>query len=221
MCIISCVYVHHLIVCPTGNVSKAKALPALEQYLASIPSPTASSSSALPSITLHQIKALPWSQPPSPVVEDVEVDMVSPMTQSQITLPAVLSRPVVREELIWADLACQLLEARLLKVCVCGVCIRHKVACSRCVCIRDRKEKALACAACMVTNRRRRNYTLAQSIAPCTMGVIYVSIQPLSWVACWSSCKLIHLVSARASQRGPESQSCTVSTPQLLSGAAK
>jgi len=50
----------------------------------------------------------------------VQVDMVSPLTQCQITLPVHLDRPVAREQLWWLNSACKLLETRLLQVGVQG-----------------------------------------------------------------------------------------------------
>jgi hypothetical protein len=46
----------------------------------------------------------------------LQVDMVSPMTQSQITLPVGLDRATAREQLWWLSSACRLLETRLLQV---------------------------------------------------------------------------------------------------------
>jgi hypothetical protein len=42
--------------------------------------------------------------------------MVSPLTQSQITLPVGLDRATAREQLWWLSAACRLLETRLLQV---------------------------------------------------------------------------------------------------------
>jgi hypothetical protein len=42
--------------------------------------------------------------------------MVSPLTQSQITLPLLLARPAAREEMVWVSLISRLLETRLLQV---------------------------------------------------------------------------------------------------------
>ncbi len=46
----------------------------------------------------------------------LQVDMVSPLTQCQITFPVHLDRPVAREQLWWLNSACKLLETRLLQV---------------------------------------------------------------------------------------------------------
>jgi hypothetical protein len=45
-----------------------------------------------------------------------QVDMVSPLTQCQITFPVHLDRPTAREQLWWLNSACKLLETRLLQV---------------------------------------------------------------------------------------------------------
>lgn len=41
--------------------------------------------------------------------------MVSPIGQTQITLPVMLVRGVARVELVWLSLGCRLLETRLLQ----------------------------------------------------------------------------------------------------------
>jgi hypothetical protein len=46
----------------------------------------------------------------------LQVDMISPITQSQITLPVGLDRDLAREQLWWLTSACRLLETRLLQV---------------------------------------------------------------------------------------------------------
>ncbi|GAX81449.1 hypothetical protein CEUSTIGMA_g8878.t1 [Chlamydomonas eustigma] len=62
-----------------------------------------------------QVKPLPVDFPHHPVVEDVKVHMVSPVTQTQITFPVVLERSLARELLVWLGLALRILETRLLQ----------------------------------------------------------------------------------------------------------
>jgi hypothetical protein len=59
----------------------------------------------------------------------LQVDMVSPLTQSQITLPVGLDRATAREQLWWLSAACRLLETRLLQVGL--VCLGFLPCCVR------------------------------------------------------------------------------------------
>jgi hypothetical protein len=71
--------------------------------------------------------------------------MVSPLTQSQITLPLLLARLQAREEMVWVSLISRLLETRLLQVGLCcrgsgvgsrglaGSCMRAGGVCFSCV----------------------------------------------------------------------------------------
>lgn len=47
-----------------------------------------------------------------------QVDMVSPVTQTQLTFPVGLDRLTAREELWWLNIACSTLETRLLQASV-------------------------------------------------------------------------------------------------------
>mmetsp|Transcript_12208 Transcript_12208/g.26250 ORF Transcript_12208/g.26250 Transcript_12208/m.26250 type:complete len:1102 (+) Transcript_12208:74-3379(+) len=94
----------------TGNLTREELVPLLLKYLASIP-PVGLPPPKKPS----QLVALPFTFPPEPVVVDVNVPMVSPITQAQITFPVTLRRAVAREELVWLGLGCRLLETRLLQ----------------------------------------------------------------------------------------------------------
>ncbi|GIL74679.1 hypothetical protein Vretimale_2315 [Volvox reticuliferus] len=94
----------------TGNVDREQFLPLLCRYLATLPK------TGLPPPKLPKdVKSLPYSFPETPVVEDVKVSMVSPVTQSQITFPVALSRPQAREDLVWLGLVCRALETRLIQ----------------------------------------------------------------------------------------------------------
>lgn len=95
----------------TGNTSLEALLPLVTRYLATIPAAAGRGGRMDP----RQVTPLPFRFPDHPVVEDVEVDMVSPLTQCQITLPVHLDRPVAREQLWWLNSACKLLETRLLQ----------------------------------------------------------------------------------------------------------
>ncbi|KAJ9517538.1 hypothetical protein QJQ45_024978 [Haematococcus lacustris] len=94
----------------TGNVQRDRLLPLVLQYLATIPPSPLPAPQALKDIT-----PLPWSPPTQPHVEDVKVSMVSPITQAQLTFPVKLQQPGVREDLMWVQLACMVLETRLLQ----------------------------------------------------------------------------------------------------------
>lgn len=94
----------------TGDVSRALLAPLVVTYLASIPAVDSPAPLAVTSVT-----PLPWAFPQEPVVEDVQVAMVSPVTELQVTLPVALTRSRVREEGIWLHFACRLLETRLLQ----------------------------------------------------------------------------------------------------------
>jgi hypothetical protein len=59
----------------------------------------------------------------------LQVDMVSPLTQSQITLPVGLDRATAREQLWWLSSACRLLETRLLQVWTCA-CWLFRLLCA-------------------------------------------------------------------------------------------
>ncbi|GLC40306.1 hypothetical protein PLESTM_001046900 [Pleodorina starrii] len=94
----------------TGNVDRELLEPLLCRYLATLPA-----SGLQPPKLPKDVTPLPYTFPETPVVEDVKVSMVSPVAQSQITFPVSLSRPVVREELMWLSLACRALETRLMQ----------------------------------------------------------------------------------------------------------
>ncbi|KAL6755922.1 Metalloenzyme, LuxS/M16 peptidase-like protein [Haematococcus lacustris] len=94
----------------TGNVQRDRLLPLVLQYLATIPPSPLPAPRALKDIT-----PLPWSPPTQPHVEDVKVSMVSPITQAQLTFPVKLQQQRVREDLMWVQLACMVLETRLLQ----------------------------------------------------------------------------------------------------------
>ncbi|WIA12333.1 hypothetical protein OEZ85_012387 [Tetradesmus obliquus] len=95
----------------TGNVKFTALLPVITTYLATIPAAPGRGGPR----DCRTLTPLPFKFPEQPVVEDVEVDMVSPLTQSQITLPVGLERAVAREQLWWLSAACRLLETRLLQ----------------------------------------------------------------------------------------------------------
>ncbi|WIA32467.1 hypothetical protein OEZ86_003287 [Tetradesmus obliquus] len=95
----------------TGNVKFTALLPVITTYLATIPAAPGRGGPR----DCRTLRPLPFKFPEQPVVEDVEVDMVSPLTQSQITLPVGLERAVAREQLWWLSAACRLLETRLLQ----------------------------------------------------------------------------------------------------------
>ncbi|MEW5319769.1 MAG: hypothetical protein WDW38_010898 [Sanguina aurantia] len=94
----------------TGNVTRETFLPLVETYLASIPT-----TALPPPIDPINITPLKVSFPAEPVIKDIQVDMVSPIGQTQITLPVMLVRGVARVELVWLSLGCRLLETRLLQ----------------------------------------------------------------------------------------------------------
>lgn len=63
---------------------------------------------------LHPISPpYPQSCPPP---THLQVAMVSPITQAQVTFPVRLARPSAREELMWLSTLCRALETRLLQV---------------------------------------------------------------------------------------------------------
>eukprot|EP00882_Tetradesmus_deserticola_P013219 GHRQ01014016.1.p1 GENE.GHRQ01014016.1~~GHRQ01014016.1.p1 ORF type:complete len:535 (+),score=251.96 GHRQ01014016.1:49-1653(+) len=95
----------------TGNVKFTALLPVITTYLATIPAAPGRGGPR----DCRTLTPLPFKFPEQPVVEDVEVDMVSPMTQSQITLPVGLDRATAREQMWWLSAACRLLETRLLQ----------------------------------------------------------------------------------------------------------
>lgn len=65
----------------TGNLKPELLRPLAERYLASIPVPP----DAAPPRPLTAVTPLPVRFPQTPVVEDVHVDMVSPITQVRIS----------------------------------------------------------------------------------------------------------------------------------------
>lgn len=58
---------------------------------------------------------LSFEFPDRPVASDVAVDMVSPLSRASVTLPVTLDRSTAVAESIRLDLACRVLEARLLR----------------------------------------------------------------------------------------------------------
>lgn len=106
----------------TGNVDRDALLPLVARYLASLPA-----TGIPPPRPPATITPLPVSFPDAPMVEDVSVAMVSPITQAQVTLPVVLPRATARQELVWLGLICRLLETRLLQKMrfTFGGCVRH------------------------------------------------------------------------------------------------
>jgi hypothetical protein len=69
----------------TGKFQREDIEPLLLRYLASIPAQQQPAP-----LAAADVAALPVTFPQQPVVEDVHVDMVSPITQMQISFPVVL-----------------------------------------------------------------------------------------------------------------------------------
>lgn len=66
-------------------------------------------------MAMQEVKGLPYAFPDKPVVEEVHVPMVSPITQAQITFPIEISRESARQEAMWISICCRLLETRLMQ----------------------------------------------------------------------------------------------------------
>eukprot|EP00877_Chromochloris_zofingiensis_P010305 jgi/Chrzof1/5528/Cz16g06130.t1 len=98
----------------TGNINRARILPLILTYLAGIPPLENAGGSAGPRDP-RTLTPLPFTFPEQPVIEDVQVEMVSPITQSQITFPVELDRQTAREDMIWLAVACKVLEGKLLQ----------------------------------------------------------------------------------------------------------
>jgi len=98
-------------VCLTGNIELEKVKPLLEKYLASIPT-----QSKPKKISPKEVTALPYQFPRAPVVKDVVVPMISPITQTQITFPVDIERKEAHKEAVWISICCRLLETRLMQL---------------------------------------------------------------------------------------------------------